>query len=74
MSDKFYKFYKFHFKNEEENKHYSCHVDLDSYTDAMKFAYDKLDELNNIKAGYRIVGVYEILYPVNYVNIQQSIN
>lgn len=71
MSDKFY---KFHFKNETANKHYCCHVDLDSYTDAMEFAYDKLDELNNHLAGYRIVGVYEILYPANYVSVQQSIN
>jgi len=31
----------------------------------MKFAYDKLDELNEMVSGYRIIGVYEILYPAN---------
>ena len=61
------KFYKFHFKNDLANKVYSCHVELDSYTDAMQFAFDKLDHLNNEAGGYRIVGVYEILYPVSSV-------
>ena len=27
----------------------------------MEYAYDKLDELNEIKDGYRIIGIYEIL-------------
>jgi hypothetical protein len=66
--------YKFHFKNEKASNHYSCDVDLDTYTDAMKFAYDKLDELNNNQTGYRIIGVYEILYPLNGGNIQEQIN
>jgi hypothetical protein len=51
MSDKFF---KFHYKN-----------DFDDFSDAMKFAYDKLDELNELVGGYRIIGVYEILYPAN---------
>lgn len=68
------KFYKFHFKNDIENKIYSCHVELDSYTEAMKFAYDKLDCLNEEVTGYRIVGVYEILYPTSYLNLNQQIN
>lgn len=68
------KFYKFHFKNDDANKSYSCHVDLKTYTEAMKFAYDKLDELNEKSSGYRIVGVYEILYPISYLNIQQTVN
>jgi hypothetical protein len=40
----------------------------------MKFAYDKLDELNSRQIGYRIIGVYEILYPLNGGNIQEQIN
>ena len=64
------KFYKFHFKNDVASKIYSCHVELDNYLEATKFAYDKLDHLNNEADGYRIVGVYEILYPVSYLNQQ----
>ena len=68
------KFYKFHFKNDLINKAYSCHIELDDYTEAMKFAYDKLDDLNNHNGGYRIIGVYEILYPTNYIKVNQQLN
>ena len=53
MSDKFY---KFHFKNDKVEEAVSFHVNLDN------FAYDKLDELNKNTSGYRIIGIYEILY------------
>jgi|TARA_R100001594_G_scaffold142790_1_gene190068 hypothetical protein len=58
MSDKFY---KFHFKNEDANKASSYNVDLKNFTEALQFAYDKLDELNNSLKGYRIIGIYEIV-------------
>jgi len=60
------KFFKFHFKNDKTERGTSCHKNFDNFTDAMKFAYDYLDGLNNKpvkEAGqYRIIGVYEILY------------
>tara|TARA_R100000664_G_C2729195_1_gene120224 strand:+ start:291 stop:503 length:213 start_codon:yes stop_codon:yes gene_type:complete len=56
------KFYKFHFKNDKVEEAVSFHVNLDSFTEAMNFAYDKLDELNKNASGYRIIGIYEILY------------
>jgi hypothetical protein len=62
MSDKFF---KFHYKNDEKSLVASYDVVLDDFSDAMKFAYDKLDELNQSVSGYRIVGVYEILYPTD---------
>ena len=62
MSDKFF---KFHYKNDKESLAASYDVVFDDFSDAMKFAYDKLDELNELVGGYRIIGVYEILYPTN---------
>jgi len=62
MSDKFF---KFHYKNDEKSLVASYDVVFDDFSDAMKFAYDKLDELNQSVSGYRIVGVYEILYPTD---------
>ena len=62
MSDKIF---KFHYKNDEKSLVASYDVVLDDFSDAMKFAYDKLDELNQSVSGYRIVGVYEILYPTD---------
>ena len=60
------KFFKFHFKNDSSKRGTSCHQNLDSFTEAMNFAYDYLDKLNDkpdTESGqYRIVGVYEILY------------
>ena len=55
------KFYKFHFKNDKTNKASSCDVNLNNFTQAMEYAYNRLDELNTINSGYRIIGVYEIL-------------
>ena len=62
MSDKFF---KFHYKNDKKSLIASYDVVFDDFSDAMKFAYDKLDELNELVSGYRIIGVYEILYPAN---------
>ena len=59
MSDKFY---KFHFKSEKNEKAVSFHVNLDSFTEAMNYAHNKLDELKKNANGYRIIGIYEILY------------
>ena len=60
------KFFKFHFKNDRTKRGTSCHKNLDNFTEAMNFAYDYLDTLNDkpdTEPGqYRIVGVYEILY------------
>ncbi len=60
------KFFKFHFKNDRTKRGTSCHKNLDSFTEAMNFAYDYLDKLNDkpdTELGqYRIIGVYEILY------------
>jgi len=56
------KFYKFHFKSEKNEKAVSFHVNLDSFTEAMNYAHNKLDELNKNANGYRIIGIYEILY------------
>ena len=60
------KFFKFHFKNDRTNRGTSCHKNFDDFSEAMNFAYDYLDELNNkpdTESGqYRIIGVYEILY------------
>tara|TARA_Y100001973_G_C5160774_1_gene313398 strand:- start:820 stop:1035 length:216 start_codon:yes stop_codon:yes gene_type:complete len=55
------KFYKFHFKNDGINKAESYDIELNTFNEAMVFAYDKLDELNEKNKGYRIVGIYEIL-------------
>ena len=60
------KFFKFHFKNDRTKRGTSCHKNFDDFSEAMNFAYDYLDELNNkpdTETGqYRIIGVYEILY------------
>jgi len=60
------KFFKFHFKNDKSNRGTSCHKNLDNFTEAMNFAYDYLDKLNDKpdtdSGQYRIIGVYEILY------------
>ncbi len=60
-----HKFFKFHYKNDNSSSSTSYDVVFDDFSDAMKFAYDKLDELNELVSGYRIIGVYEILYPAN---------
>ena len=52
------KFYKFHFKNDKINKAESYDLELNTFDDALKFAYSKLDELNSATLGYRIVGIY----------------
>ena len=51
------KFFKFHYKNDKESLATSYDVVFDDFSDAMKFAYDKLDELNQLVSGYRIIGV-----------------
>ena len=60
------KFFKFHFKNDKTKRGTSCHKNFDNFTDAMNFAYDYLDKLNDKPkkevGQYRIIGVYEILY------------
>jgi len=60
------KYFKFHFKNDKTKRGTSCHKNYDNFTEAMNFAYDYLDKLNDkpdTEPGqYRIVGVYEILY------------
>lgn len=58
MSDKCF---KFHFKNEKINRAESCDTNLNNFSEAMEYAYDKLDELNEKNTGYRIIGIYEIL-------------
>lgn len=66
------KFFKFHFKNDRVSKVQSFDVEnLDQFSDALKFAYDTLDNLNEKEGGYRIVGIYEILYPANSYNPNQ---
>jgi len=55
------KYFKFHFKNDKALKVASYDVDLNGFTEAMEYAYNKLDELNETKNGYRIIGIYEIL-------------
>jgi hypothetical protein len=55
------KFYKFHFKNDETNKASSYDVNFNNFTEALDYAYNKLDQLNSRDSGYRIIGVYEIL-------------
>jgi hypothetical protein len=62
MSDT--KYFKFHFKSDKQNKAKSYNVKLNEFSDAMAFAYDKLDELNKKQSDYRIVGIYEILTPL----------
>ena len=63
------KYFKFHFKNDRVSKVKSYDVEnLDQFSDALKFAYDALDNLNEVEGGYRIVGIYEILYPHNLQN------
>ena len=58
MSDKCF---KFHFKNEKINRAESCDTNLNNFSEAMEYAYDKLDELNEKNTGYRIIGIYEIV-------------
>jgi|TARA_R110002020_G_scaffold14313_7_gene50872 hypothetical protein len=61
------KFFKFHFKNDDFTKAMSLHVELNTFSEAMQFGYEKLDQLNDETPGYRIVGIYEILTrPKNY--------
>jgi len=55
------KYFKFHFKNDKENKINSYNIDFNNFTEAIEFAYDKLEVLENQARGYRIVGIYEIL-------------
>ena len=59
------KFFKFHFKNDKTKRGTSCHKNLDNFSEAMSFAHDYLDKLNTEANGYRIVGIYEILYTHN---------
>ena len=60
------KYYKFHFKNDRINKAKSYDVEnLQEFADALKYAYEALDNLNEEDGGYRIIGVYEILCPIN---------
>ena len=67
------KFYKFHFKNDKVDKVASYQIELKSFNDAMEFAYNKLDELDNTDNGYRIIGIYEILTRRdNYVSSTQT--
>jgi hypothetical protein len=67
------KFFKFHFKNDKMKKIASYDVDLNNFTEAMEYAYDKLDELNEAKNGYRIVGIYEILLSRHESNYNTTI-
>ena len=53
--------FKFHFKNDKINKIASYDLHLSNFVEAMKFADDKLDQLNDKNNGYRIVGIYEII-------------
>ena len=55
------KYFKFHFKNDKVDKSTSYDIKLNTFNDAMEFAYNKLDELNESSAGYRIIGIYEIM-------------
>ncbi len=68
------KFFKFHFKNDKLTKAASFHVELDTFTEAMEFAYEKLDQLNERDNGYRIIGVYEILTHVRHSEFYSQTN
>jgi hypothetical protein len=58
--------FKFHFKNDKINKA-DCHnLQLNNFTEAMEYAYNKLDQLNEKDRGYRIIGIYEMLMPRSY--------
>ena len=54
------------FKDRENLGYRTLSFALDDFTEAMNFAYDYLDKLNDkpdTESGqYRIIGVYEILY------------
>ena len=59
-----YKLYKFHYKNEDSKKIYSNHGSFLDYDEAYAASLIELDWLNTTKEeGYRVVGIYEILYP-----------
>ena len=58
--------FKFHFKNDKTDKADSYNLQLDNFTEAMEFAYNKLDQLNEKNNGYRIIGIYEIVAPRSY--------
>ena len=58
--------FKFHFKNDKINKADSYNLQLNNFTEAMEFAYNKLDQLNEKNNGYRIIGIYEIMMPRSY--------
>jgi hypothetical protein len=58
--------FKFHFKNDKIDKADSYNLQLNSFTEAMEFAYNKLDQLNEKNHGYRIIGIYEIMMPRSY--------
>jgi len=53
--------FKFHFKNDKISRAESYDENLSSFSEAMEYAYDTLDELNEKNSGYRIIGIYEIL-------------
>ena len=55
------KYFKFHFKNDKIDKAESYDVGLNNFSEAVEYAYNKLDGLNEKNNGYRIIGVYEIL-------------
>ena len=58
-------YFKFHFhiKNKKVDKTASYNIELDSFSKAIEFAYNKLDKLNEEDSGYRIIGIYEIMMP-----------
>tara|TARA_R110000824_G_scaffold328073_1_gene514911 strand:- start:846 stop:1049 length:204 start_codon:yes stop_codon:yes gene_type:complete len=58
--------FKFHFKNDKIDKATSYDFQLNNFTEAMEFAYNKLDQLNEKNNGYRIIGIYEIMMPRSY--------
>tara|TARA_Y100000034_G_C6757983_1_gene337392 strand:- start:340 stop:543 length:204 start_codon:yes stop_codon:yes gene_type:complete len=58
--------FKFHFKNDKIDKAASYDFQLNNFTEAMEFAYNKLDQLNEKNHGYRIIGIYEIMMPRSY--------
>jgi hypothetical protein len=54
--------YKAHFKNQTENRAYDHNFDAKDFVTAYDYACNMLTQLEEQFKGWRMIGVYEILY------------
>ena len=54
--------YKAHFKNQTENRAYDHNFDAKDFISAYQYALGIASQLEGQFKGWRVIGVYEILY------------